>query len=73
MQWFRVSATTTMFYESLEALGQGLLKLVVNQPMNRDILLVGGGGGQKKIEQWQQLCVNKFLVFSAGNGFKIVV
>ena len=40
MQWFRV--TTTMFYESLEALGQGLLKLVVNQPMNRDILLVGG-------------------------------
>ena len=67
-----------MFYESLEALGQGLLKLVVNQPMNRDILLVGGGGGgggggQKKIEQWQQLCVNKFLVFSAGNGFKIVV
>ena len=43
MQWFQVSATTTMFYESLEALGQGLLKLVVNQPMNRDILLVGGG------------------------------
>ena len=57
-----------MFYESLEALGQGL-KLVV-KPMNRDILLVGGG--KRKLNNGNS-CVNKFLVFSAGNGFKIVV